>query len=123
MGIVGQGQQIGLKGTGAAHHGACPVHGDAVTVKNQVVVGPHLVGVDHGHGEAGGAVTQHGFTGGLLLHGEGGGGQVHHQIHPQLSQGGDGVGGISALAPKLLVVPEVFADGDADVDRVALVIG
>ena len=103
-GRPGQGQ---LQGNGAPG-----IHHEAVAVKHQFIVAPHLVHVSHrtpqaGSGGGGQLPAQR-----LLAHRKGGGGEIHHHVRRQRRQFGDGVTVVGGLTVAPRIDPEVFADGD-----------
>ena len=105
--------EVFLEGFGL--RGDVPVgrEGHAGAVEDERVVATHLVYVNDGTVMLLGDGAKHFDAQGALVDGVGRGGDVEENASSLLDELSDGVAGVARLGPEIFVVPDVFADGDA----------
>ena len=105
-------QNVFLEARSASGQPPGGVQGHGASVEHQIVVATDLIAVEYGQAVLAGHVGKHAFAYGLLAQGEGRCGKVEDGVKALLDQGFHRVRRIAPGAPEILVVPDVFADGD-----------
>ncbi len=97
---------------------ALGVEEDGVAVEDEFVVAADLVDVGDGEVPAASLVGEEFVAVVVFSEYEGGGGDVEEELGAGVGECGDGVEVVEGAFEEFLIVPEVFADGDADGDVV-----
>ena len=106
--------QIRLKAPGAGHEPALFVEDTASAIEDQVVVAAYLIDVEERNPVLFRQVSQHGLAVFLLAGGEGRGGEVDDSLGSRRHQLLHGIGVVATAFPKVAIVPDILADGDAE---------
>ena len=109
--------QILLKAPRPGHKPALFVEDTASAIEDQVVVAAYLIDVEEGNAVLFGEVRQHGLAVFLLAGGEGRSGEVDNGLGSRRHQLLHRIGVVATMLPKVAIVPDILADGDAE-DRV-----
>ena len=92
----------------------------ASTVENQIVIAPYLVDIRYGQAILLSHVAQHALPQDLLAGDEWRRRKVHDGLRARFGKHLDGVLMITPALPEILIVPNVFADTDAQTPAVQL---
>jgi len=90
------------------------VEDDGVAVEDEFVVAADLVDVDDGKVPAFGLEGEEFVAVFVFSQDEGGGGDVEEEVGAGFGEGFDGVEVVEGAFDEFFIVPEVFADGDAE---------
>jgi len=105
--------EVFFEGFGLRGDVAVGGEGHAGAVEDERIVAADLVDVDDRPAVLLGDGAKHFDAQGALVDGVGRGGNIQKDAGSLLDELGDGVAGVAGLGPEILVVPDVFADGDA----------
>jgi hypothetical protein len=97
---------------------ALPIERDAVTVEDEFVIRADGVNLHEWDLFVAGDALQHGKAGLLLAHAPRGSGNVEDQVRALGDEFLHGIAAIEAVGPEIFVVPDVLADGDAELATV-----
>ena len=110
--------QVFLEGAGARAEFSPGVESHAGAVEHQLVVSPHLIHVDHRNVARIRDGLQHVVTQLDFLCTVRRRGNIQQQIGPGVNALIDRISGVELFLPEMLVVPDVFADGDSELETI-----
>ncbi len=110
--------EIFLEAAGLCGDRAGGGNGDAGAIEDQGIIAAHLIDIDDGDAVAAGQSAEHIEAQATLIESVRRGGDIDEQASSLPRQLGDGVARIELLCPKVLIVPDIFADGDAQLSAV-----
>jgi hypothetical protein len=113
-------QEILLKQPALRHRPALRVKDQAAAVEDQLVIAADGIAVKQRALRLGGQAGEHLVPHAILAEVPGRGGDIEDDAGTLAGEVQRGIARVTALPPEILVIPHVFADGEADLDAVEL---